>query len=86
MGRFLDVDAFADGIVALQTEIRSERRIPSIVADGYCATLGGVLRQVRAELQAPARQRVDCGLDETARQASLMGGADRVFVSRSHNA
>ncbi len=77
MARFLDVDGFADGIAALQTEIRGDRRIPSIVADGYCATLGGVLRQVRAELQAPARQRVDPGLQEAARQASLMGGADR---------
>ena len=87
MARFLDVDGFADGIAALQTEIRGDRRIPSIVADGFCATLGGVLRQVRAEVMRaevvraevmqPDTRRVDPGLDEAARQASLMGGADR---------
>lgn len=76
MARFLDVDGFADRLGALQAEIRDDRRIASPVADGLCAQLGGVLRQVRTGLGVSAGSRVDPGLDEAARQARLMGGAD----------
>ena len=64
----LDVDGFADRVLALQSEIRGEGLIPTAVADGLCAQLGGVLREVRVGLEAPNR-RVHPGATEMARRA-----------------
>ncbi len=76
MPRFLNVDDFGDRLAVLQADIRDERRIPTCVADGLCAQLGGVLREVRVSVTAPDRQRVRPDLDEAVLQARQMGGAD----------